>query len=152
MWSSGKKVAGGFESRSKATFYASDTAVASTWTKLPFAAVEYDNLDEVDLVTNNRWVAAADGIYDIVAAASLQGLSSAAGFGAIVKIYKNGTGVERSPAGKVLASSDNKLVAIASTTLVLSAGDYIEVFIWHNSAGNLVSSTPASYCAIKRIG
>ncbi len=150
MWASGVKVAGGFESYAKAAMLGNTSVNSSTWTKLPFSAVQYDNLDEVDTVTNHRWDAAADGFYRITALAFLQGLGSTEGLGAILMIYKNGVGLDRSPAGHSLSASDNSLVCITTISRQLVAGDYIEVFLWHNGPGALTSFNPAQYCTIER--
>jgi len=141
---------GGFESYAK-TGMPATTVNPSTWTKLPFTSVDYDNLNEVDTVTNKRWTAEATGIYKITAVATLEGQSSAAGFGTITRLYKNGASQsERGPAGHALASSDNHAPAMQTTTLSLTAGDYIEVYFWHNNASAKLSVL-TDYCTFERI-
>ena len=157
MYASGVKASGGgFDSYCKAQQNAAITAVTSTWTKSPFEGVEFDGLGEVDYTTNKRWVAAADGVYRILAVASIKGMPNTAGVGMAIKIYKNGSVLiesgweERGCAGVTLNGLGQDGPAIHETAVSLSAGDYIEIYVWHNSGVGKLIEGP-NYCVIQRI-
>jgi len=156
MWASGSKATGGFLSRCKVLQNASVTANPSTWTKSPFERIEYDGLDEVDIVTNKRWTAAADGVYQIVAVGSIKGVPNTAGKGCTVKLYKNGSVIMTDGweafgiAGINTSVYGGRTPSIQNITLALEAGDYIEVYMWHNHTGPLLIEGQ-NYCVIERI-
>ena len=163
MDASGKKAAagapggGGFESYAKITLGAVGSIVDQTWTKFPFGSVHYDNLNEVDTVTNKRWTATETGVYRIAAAATFLALPNTVdGVVCTIKIYKNGTGInERGTNGVVQPSPktgmDNGTPTVIVTSLELTAGDYIEIFGWHNRGSLVQNSGGTNYCTIERI-
>ncbi len=152
MWASGKKAAGGFSSYLKATFFSGGNVLNNTWTKMPFAAVAYDNDSEVDIVTNYRWNVAVTGVYRICAVASLDAMPTTANMGMLVKIYKNGSTLERGQQGYKAGSSDNLTTSVHHTCLALTAGDYIEVFVHQNTGVTKGISSQANYMTAERIG
>lgn len=152
MWATGKKASGGFDSRAKTTFPGAGTLTSSTWTKLPFEVIIYDNLNEVDTVTNGRWTATEDGLYKITAVATIGAIGNVAGVCFVVMLYKNGAiQGERSPNGREQTALDNWTPAMQVTTLELTAGDYIEVYGWHNNGSNKAIVGPNNYCTFERI-
>jgi len=156
MWASGVKASGGFQSSCKIQQNAAVTANPSTWVKSPFERVDWDVLGEVDFTTNKRWNAAADGVYEIVAVGSIKNVPGTAGKGCIVQLYKNGSVLQSNGWDELGAPSQNigtyggRTASIAITTLALSAGDYIEVYMYHNHTGPLLIEG-CNYCTIKRI-
>jgi hypothetical protein len=158
LYASGKKGGdlsaglGPLGSYAKATFFGAGSLNGSTWTKLPFAGATYDNLNEVDTVTNKRWTATADGVYRITAVASLASLGNVVGAIFVVRVYKNGASqLERSMNGREQGTVDNLTVAIQATVLELTAGDYIELYGWHNNASPKSISGQNNYCTFERI-
>jgi len=156
MWASGVKASGGFQSYSKAARFSGTTVTPSTWTKIDFQTVIFDGLGELDVDTNHRWDAAADGVYEIVAVGSVKGVPSTDGKGCLVRIYKNGAVITTNgyeelgiPATNIGAYG-GRTSSIAVTTLALSAGDYIEMYVYHNHTGDLLAEG-CNYCTIKRI-
>ena len=156
MFASGQKASGGFQSSCKVARFSGVTVTPSTWTKIPFQTVIFDGLGELDVDTNHRWDAAADGTYEIVAVGSMKGVSSADGKGSCVRIYKNGAAITTNgweelgqPAPNISAYG-GRTASIAITTLELEAGDYIEMFIYHNDTGDKLCEG-CNYCTIKRI-
>ncbi len=152
MWASGTKVSGGYSSKLKATFWAATTIPTGTWTKLPFKGVEYDNDSEVDIVTNDRWDVKADGIYRICAVVSMLSLATTLGIGVLCTIRKNGASIDRGHQGVRCSGADSLTSAVHNTCLVLEAGDYIEVFAYHNHGADRSNSSQANYMTAERIG
>lgn len=154
MWASGVKgginVGPSFSSYLKATFNNIDTLVTRTWTKLPFTAVEYDNDSEVDIVTNGRWNVAASGFYRLVAAAAFVAIDEIDAIGVNIAIRKNGTQVERGTNGINASQADDKTTAIHATCLQLTAGDYIEVWGYHNHGSDRSTWSIACYMTAER--
>jgi len=152
MYASGKKASGGgFSSYLKATFFAGGDVLDSTWTKMEFKGVAYDNDSEVDIVTNYRWDVAVDGVYRIFALASLNSMPNTANMGMNVKIYKNGSSLERGHQGVRCDDADALTSATHQTCLSLSAGDYIEVFVHQNTGVTKGISSQANYMTAERI-
>lgn len=144
---------GGFSSYLKALFVPTGPAVylqSETWTKLNFHDVTYDNDNEVDVVTDNRWNVLANGIYRIFAVLSLEYMTTNNNEGMICTIRKNGTAVERGHQGYKAGNSDNVTTASQYTCLVLSAGDYIEVFGHHNNGSQRRVYSKANYMTAER--
>ncbi|KKL54950.1 hypothetical protein LCGC14_2260290 [marine sediment metagenome] len=156
MWASGVKASGGFKSNCKVARFSGTTVTPSTWTKIDFQTVIFDGLGELDVDTNYRWDAAADGIYQIVAVGSIKGVPNTAGKGSMVRIYKNGAVLvvngweELGTPSQNLGIYTGRTPSIAVTTVELNAGDYIEMFVYHNHTGNLLAEG-CNYCTIKRI-
>ena len=162
MWASGKKAAaaaaggGGFESYSKAHFWGAGDMVDDEWTKLPFQGVYYDNLGEVDFTTNERWDAAEAGIYRITCVATIKSLPTTAGVGMALRVYVNGTpswhnyGPVYTAAG-VLKSIDNHQPAMLVASLELDAGDFIEMYLWHNKGTVIGINGQNNHCTFERI-
>lgn len=152
MWASGTKASGGFSSRLKATFFAGGNVLTATWTKMEFKGVIYDNDSEVDIVTNYRWDVTAAGVYRICAIASLNSMPATLGIGMLTTIRKNGSSIDRGQQGMKAGNSDALTSSVHHTCLVLSADDYIEVFVHQNSGSTKGISSQANYMTAERIG
>jgi len=152
MWASGKKVAAGFTSRLKATFFGGGTVPTATWTKMEFKGVAYDNDSEVDIVTTYRWNVAATGVYRITAMATIVGMPSTDGMGFVCKIYKNGSSAEHGTNGVRGGGGAGLVTSIHTTCLELTAGDYIEVFAHQDTGVDKGISSQANYMTAERIG
>jgi len=55
----------------------------------------------------------------------------------LVKIYKNGAFVDANGDPKIAVSTNGRPAQSMTTIMSLSAADYIEVYVYHNSGGNL---------------
>jgi len=152
MWASGTKVAGGYSSKLKATFFGGGDVLNNTWTKMEFKGVAYDNDSEVDITTNYRWDVAATGIYRISAIASLNSMPTTANMGMLCTIRKNGSSLERGHQGYKAGSADGLTSSTHTTCLELTAGDYIEVFVHQNTGVTKGISSQANYMCAERIG
>jgi len=150
MWASGMKVAGGFASYLKATFYGGGTVNDSTWTKMEFKGVSYDNDSEVDIVTDYKWTVKSTGFYRLVAMATLGSFVSTDGKGFIVKIYKNGSTLERGVGGVMGGGGDGDVTSIHATSLELTAGDVIEVYVHQDSGAPRGISGWGNYLTAER--
>ena len=152
MWATGKKVAGGFTSFLKATFFEGGNVLHDTWTKMEFKGVAYDNDSEVDIVTNYRWDVAATGVYHICAVVSINTMPTTIALGTLTKIYKNGSTLERGQQSHKSGSSDGLTTSVHITSLALTAGDYIEVLVHQNSGVTKAINSQANYMTAERIG
>ena len=152
MFASGTKGSGngfaGFQSYAKARFGGS--MVKNDYTKMVFNIIVYDNLDELDIVTNGRWTASENGVYLITVMATVSGMSHLEGFGSTITLYKNGVAQDiRSPNARAITSFTTP--AMLTVTMELEAGDYIEAYFFHNSASDRTLSGSNNYATFQRI-
>lgn len=103
-----------------------------TETKVQFNAEAYDNQAEFDPTTNYRFTAAQDGYYAVKATIKWASTVDQKTFN--VMIYKNGANVHEV---SILASGTGSLTVQATTDLALSATNYIEIYVYQNSGGNI---------------
>ena len=105
----------------------------ASWTKVQLNAESYDSLGEFDSTTNYRFTATGAGYYHITG--SINWELNATGQRA-TSIYKNGTLVSsgdfRNAAAAVVAD-----ITIVADILYLVANDYIELYGYQNSGGDL---------------
>jgi len=150
MWATGKKAAGAFSSYLKATFYGGGTVNNNVWTKMEFKGVSYDNDSEVDIVTNYRWDVKATGFYRLTAMATLGSFVSTDGLGLVVKIYVNGSTLERGVSGVMGGGADGDVTSIHTTSLQLTAGDEVEVYVHQDSGAPRAISGWGNYLTAER--
>ena len=115
-------------------------------TKVLLNSEVYDNLGEFDNVTNYRWTALYGGYYYIIGAVSYP--SPGSGKGVQVMIYKNGAIVAR---GENTGSSGSYSSCITSDILLLSAGDYVELYTAQDGVGTTTIAATFTYMTIFRI-
>lgn len=104
----------------------------SAWTKVQLNSETYDLGGEFDSTTNYRFTAAATGKYLITAAAIMTSLASGKLFQ--IAIYKNGVIYKQD--GKQSAGNSFTYSSI-SAMIDLTAGDYVEIFVFQDSGGAL---------------
>lgn len=151
MWASGTKVTGGgaagFDSRCKVDRITTGLDIPNAvYTKAEFNHAIYDNLSEFDIVTNHRFVATATGKYHVSATIKMESLG--AGKGLSVVFYVNGVqvlGGNSMGAGSVT----NAFWCQTDTDLDLTAGDYVETFVYHD-AGATKQMTGGACMAVHR--
>jgi hypothetical protein len=111
----------------------------STFTKIQFNVENFDTASAYDNTTNYRFTPLVAGYYQVNGNFSPSGASS--GYGQFA-IYKNGAEVT----GGSAAPNNTSVGAqcTASTVLYLNGStDYVEIYGWQNSGGNLTLQTSA---------
>ena len=98
---------------------------ATTWTKVPFDMKEWDNANEFD-TTNNRFTATEDGFYIFMTHIRAISVSDQEDYS--LGFYKNGA--LHAGAIKFRASGAQNFNIVGTVLLALSAGDYVEVFVF----------------------
>lgn len=134
---------------SPSKFHVNKNAVNQTitrlsWTKLTWAAEEFDIGSDFDLA-NNKYVAPSDGYYHFMCAV----YSTDSNNSPTTVFYKNGAACKY--AGYHSLPADNVGCEIGSIMIKLSENDEIEVYFWHNNGddavvyGNITQSFLAGY-------
>ncbi|RLA87305.1 MAG: hypothetical protein DRG40_00655 [Deltaproteobacteria bacterium] len=120
----------------------------STWTKVALDTVIIDRQSEVD-TTNNRWTATEDGTYFMYGILRWKATTVVGGKTYQIAIYKNGVNVMS--ALFVAPTSGAGVSSLVCLVQDLSAGDYVELWAWHNSgaAASLVAHAGTSLSVIK---
>lgn len=132
-------------------------ATGSPEVLLTFDSEYYDTASMHDTVTNNsRLVAPVTGVYDLSVSVSFAAQSTGNRY---FLVRKNAAG---SPAGGTLVMLETQAATVSPTSSVmgnsqkvyLNAGDYVEVFAYQNSGGNLnvsggVGTTQASLTLVQ---
>jgi hypothetical protein len=115
-----------------ATRSAAQSIGATTYTKIQFSTEEFDTNNCYDPTTNYRFTPNVAGYYQITVNASTNSTQVTA-----VSIYKNGTRY-RENYGSNPGIGANAIV----TSLIFMNGttDYVEAYIWQNSASNLYNT------------
>jgi len=117
---------------------------ATTWTKVPFDTKNWDNANEFD-TTNNRFTATEDGFYIFMAHIHVASVTDGAIYN--LAFYKNGsrnTGIIQ-----FRASGTGDFNIVGTALLVLSAGDYAEVFVYGGSDFQIVNGWTTSLYVAK---
>ena len=102
-----------------------------TFTKVPIDAVDFDIGDNWDNV-NKRFIIPSDGIYLLHVAAGLARL----GTNALSRIYTYVKGLQIGCMPSHIQYGSTHVwgkILLGSCPMKLNAGDYIEMYIWHNS-------------------
>ena len=103
----------------------------ATFTKIQLNAKNYDAQNEFDSTTNYRFTATKAGVYKISATVDFSTFSDAGAF--LLMFYKNGVEVSR----KFSRSASTAEYGDTHTdTIYLSAGDYIELWVYQNSGAS----------------
>lgn len=108
------------------------TINASSVTKVSFTNAVFDRQGEFDVTTNYRFTATKSGLYLFTAQITWQSLGNTADYNMI--IFKNGASylyLDR----RYLQSGHN-LSLFANVIVELDQNDYIELYVWHNSASS----------------
>lgn len=129
------------------------TVPDSTETVIAFNAKDYDTLTELDVATNvGRFTAIAAGYYKVNAAVQLTSADWTAGNLVRMAVSKNGTALIFEDK-YVQASATIPMPAKVSTTLLLAAGDYVEVTLYHDKGtdGVLPADSRFHYVTIDRL-
>ena len=136
-------------SRARAYRTTSNQSVSSaSWVKVQLNVEDYDTRNEFDSATNYRFIADAAGYYQVDAASTILSLGDGKIFG--IAIYKNGSAVA---VGRELTGSANNAVANISTSIYLTAGEYLELYVYQNSgsSANIVTGSQYTYMSIHRL-
>lgn len=96
---------------------------AGAFAKINFDTEDYDTNNNFDNATNFRYTAPVSGFYHFDAAANTNG---GAGSFFTIAIYKNGASLVRG----VEVNSTGSVGVTVSDTIQLTAGDYIEIFVF----------------------
>lgn len=105
----------------------------STFTAVQFNAESFDDDSWHDNVTNNTRFTVPTGVERVRASGTVATLSGTDGKLTIAAIHKNGSVVSRGV--QVQAGGTGTRYASVSDVLPVTAGDYIELFVFHNEAG-----------------
>jgi hypothetical protein len=100
-----------------------------TFQKVALNTEDFDTLNEFDPVTNYRFTATKAGYYQVNASAFFYSTPAAGKYYDIL-IFKNGGSFAR---GRQVSPSTVGLTANASAVINLAVGDYIELYVYHNT-------------------
>lgn len=106
-------------------------SIPSTMTKINYGTIKFDESSEYDSV-NSRFTAKKRGVYNIQSSISFSNEISNNFVG--VEIYKNGGGHTWIYGGN--SNSTGARTVIGQSTLLLNAGDYVEIFAWSATQQN----------------
>jgi hypothetical protein len=111
------------------------SVATSTNTKLPWAYEDWDSDSAFDSATNYRFTVPTGkgGKYQFTCVSMQQNLDD--GEYAYLKVYKNGSEDTKHGQRLYQSTSDVGHPRIV-TTMSLAAGDYIEIYYWHNQGAN----------------
>lgn len=142
---------GNIEGISKVRAYratSSQTIATDTLTKVQFNAESYDSQGEFDSTTNYRFTATKAGYYAIIA--SLIWSDNVATKVYELRISKNGAEVAKT---WVVGSDGGNTPVTLSDIIYLAAGDYIEIYGFQNTGGNVnvVYSASMSFMTIHKL-
>jgi hypothetical protein len=115
-----------------ATRTAAQSISAATYTKIQFSTEEFDTNNCYDPTTNYRFTPNVAGYYQITVNASTNSTQNLA-----VSVYKNGTRYR-----EVFTSNPGIGASSLITSLIFMNGttDYVEGYIWQNSASSLYTT------------
>lgn len=120
----------------------SQTLSSVTWTPISQDSTFLDTDGQhSNSVNNSRFTCQVAGFYTASGAVGFNSGGSSRG----AAIYKNGTALSLA-SGAVTAASNTTHVATAGDVLVqLAVGDYVELYGWQNSGGNLVTAVGTQF-------
>lgn len=121
---------------------------ASSDVKVQLNGESWDTDAEFDSATNFRFTAAVTGYYQVNAAIYVFTSEDTKLYQLTVK--KNGTTVF---GGLARPGSSGDLQVTASDVVSLTAGDYVELYLFHDSSGskNVAAGTGLTYMSVKRV-
>ena len=122
---------------------------SATWTKIEFNTEDYDNLGEYDHVTNHRFKATKAGIYLVCSAVHI--LSVDDNSRNLISVYKNGSEYTRGLDFTVGAITN--VSPFINVPVKMAANDYVEIWVWQNSAGarNTYTTANSVYMIVQKI-
>lgn len=122
---------------------AQQTIANAAWTATNFDSSIRDNYSgHSNSVNPSRYTCQVPGVYSVKGGGGWA--TSASGSGRGASIYKNGA-IYTDGGSAVVGNSGVAHVTPAGTDVVLAAGDYIELFVWQNSGGSLLTSGVGQY-------
>lgn len=124
---------GGFSSAISAYMSANQTINNNTWTKVNFDTEHYDNSSEYDPTTNYRFTANSAGKYNVSATVYWYGIATAGFY--YLGVYKNGSLYKQKIIYIFASPADYQMEDIV-TDISLSASDYVEIFVFHNTGAS----------------
>jgi len=113
--------------------------VNNTYLKVPFATEDYDTDSAYDSTTNYRFTVPSGQAGKYFINSSLRATYNCA---VVISIYKNGSGAHYSDAGTNGSATVSPQI---TTTMNLSVGDYIEIYLFQNSGGSLTFSNSSGF-------
>jgi hypothetical protein len=124
----------------------------STNTKLIRDTVDYDTLSEYD-ETTGTFTATYDGIYAVRSNYIFSTVAWPVATYTTNMVYVNGSAVHYGYINTLHYAYSLPLCASVTGSVELSAGDYIEFYVWHNngSSRNISSSQTQNWCTIDRL-
>lgn len=122
---------------------------AATTTKLQLNAENWDFANEYDLATNYRYTATTAGYY-IVSFAAFFATTESGKFYSVFPIKNGGSGFGVS---EVQSGSTSEICPSGTGMVYLGVGDYIELFVYHNSvaAKNLSIGDGNTYMTVQKM-
>jgi len=134
------------QSTFKATRNSDQTIATSTWTKVQFNTEQWDTLGEYDNSVNYRFTPTHAGYYQVNAAIIFEAIAwPAANVAGFVAIYKNGTYYSIGKDTAETTTAHNVNPRVSDIVYLNGAGDYIEIYIYHNRGGNTAIAGSAYY-------
>ena len=123
----------------------------STYTKVLLDTVDFDVFGEFD-ITNHRYTASLSGIYIVTGLALWNNADVVANKRIYAAFFVNGNQVYS--AMLQTATSGDNAMSMATCNLKLNAGNYVELYVWHNfgSASNIRGLPAQTLLSIARIG
>jgi len=119
---------------------------ATTWTKVPFDAVDTDIQSEFD-TTNKRFTVTEDGIYCSVAVVACKDMTDQNYY--YLHLYKNGAAW--GGRYRYTASGGSMQSMLSLVILPLTAGDYIEIYTYGQAGFTIAWGLYQSYWSIAKI-
>lgn len=144
---SGGSGGGSFDTNFFATMSGNVTVANNTWTKSTFDTVTTDANSEWD-AANTRWVCQEDGVYAVYAIITF--VAKATGVRS-VNVYKNGAFNNGAYGSFYSNGSSSTTRPFTYSPLSLVAGDYLEVYGYQLSGGDLQLTGATSYFAVHRL-
>jgi len=112
----------------------------TTFTKVPCDTEVFDTGSDYDNTTNYRFTAPVTGVYHFDGQIALQGVSD--GDRALLTLYVNGSEAKRGVDVKSGGATD--LMVTVSTTIKLTANQYVELYVYYDGTGSKVTVGPSA--------
>jgi hypothetical protein len=139
------------QSRARAYRNTSTQALANaTWVKVQLNGESYDEKSEFDSTTNFRFTALKDGYYQVNANVLVANTGATSSFYVQSSIYVNGVAYSNGMRGTLRITNASSHV---SDVIPLTAGQYIELYVYQNSGGALTITNGATetYMSVHKI-
>jgi len=130
----------------RATRKTAQSLSTGTGTKIQYDTEEYDIQGEYDNVTNFRFTATKAGIYAISASVFTDAMAWDAGEVFIIQLYKNDALVAEGYRSFAQAAQTSAyLPSTICDQRYLAAGDYLEIFVYHDQGAAIDSYADGTY-------